>query len=121
MQYRQTGYFFRDLLNAFKLWPIWFRLAQNELKNKYSRSLFGRGWIFLSFGIWAAGVGAVYSKLFGVDMRELSPYICLGFAILVYINAKSTESGYALVNSPGYIKQFNMPKQVYVLKAALVQ
>ncbi|MBS0201246.1 MAG: ABC transporter permease [Proteobacteria bacterium] len=121
MQYRQTGRFFKDVMNSIRLRPVWFRLARNELKTKYSRSIFGRGWIFLSFGIWAAGVGAVYSKLFGVDMHELSPYICLGFALWGYITANITESGYALVNAPGYIKQFNLPKQTYILKAALVQ
>jgi ABC-type polysaccharide/polyol phosphate export permease len=118
---RHLGRFFRDLAASIRLFPIWRFLAVNDLRVRFARSRLGFGWIFLSFAIWAGGVGLVYAQLFQLDATEFVPYLTVGFAIWGYLTASIVESGSAFIVAAGYVKQFNLPKQVYVWRAILSQ
>jgi lipopolysaccharide transport system permease protein len=118
---RQSGRFSRDLVASIRLFRVWGFLAVNDLRVRFARSRLGFGWIFLSFAVWAGGVGLVYARLFELDAKEFVPYLTIGFAIWGYLTSSIVESGSAFIVAAGYIKQFNLPKQVYVWRAILSQ
>jgi ABC-type polysaccharide/polyol phosphate export permease len=114
---RQTGRFFVDTLNATRLWRVWTHLAITDLRSRYARSLLGFGWILATFAIWAAGVGLVYARLFELEVRTFVPFLTIGFAIWGFLTSSLVDSSGAFIGAAGYVKQFNLPKQVYVYRA----
>lgn len=118
---RQTGIFHTDMLRAASLWRLWSYLAINDLRGRFARTLLGYGWVFATFAIWAAGVGLVYARLFELDAREFVPFLTIGFALWGFITASFTDSSGALLNAAGYVKQFDLPKQVYVFRSFFSQ
>jgi ABC-type polysaccharide/polyol phosphate export permease len=114
---RQTGRFLLDTANATRLWRVWTHLAITDLRSRYARSLLGFGWILATFAIWAGGVGLVYARLFALEVRTFVPFLSIGFAIWGFLTASLVESAGAFIGAAGYVKQFNLPKQVYVYRA----
>ncbi|HEY1036867.1 MAG TPA: ABC transporter permease [Pseudoxanthomonas sp.] len=118
---RQSGVFHRDVLNGLRLWRVWGYLAINDLRGKFARSSLGAAWIVVSFAIWAGGVGLIYARLFQLDTRTFVPFLTVGFALWGYITASFVESSGSFLGSAGYVKQFNLPKQVYIYRTLLAQ
>ena len=117
----QTGRFFTDFANAMALWKLWSFLALNDLRARFARTMLSYGWVLATFAIWAAGVGFVYARLFDLDVKEFAPFLTIGFAVWGFIVASFTDSSTAFVGAAGYIKQFNLPKQVYVFRSVFSQ
>lgn len=118
---RQTGNFRRDTLAAASLWSLWSHLAVNDLRGRFARTMLGYGWLLATFAIWAAGVGLVYARLFNLDSREFVPFLTLGFALWGALTASFTESSNSFLGAAGYVRQFNLPKQVYIFRTFLAQ
>ncbi|MEO8346089.1 MAG: ABC transporter permease [Betaproteobacteria bacterium] len=117
----QSGNFLHDLMLAFRRWRVWSYLAVNDLKVRYARSRFGFAWIFISFAVWAAGVGFLYGRLFEIELREFVPFLTIGFAAWGFITGTMVDCGGALISAAGYVKQFNQPKQIYVWRSFATQ
>ncbi len=117
----QSGDFSHDTIVAFRQWRVWGYLALNDLKVRFARSRFGFAWIFISFAVWAAGVGFVYANLFDLKKAEFVPFLAIGFAIWTFLTGTIVECAWALLNAVGYVKQFNRPKQVYVWRVIATQ
>ncbi len=115
------GSFVRDLLLSLRQWRVWTYLAINDLKVRYARSHFGFAWIFISFGVWAAGIGLMYARLFEFDARDFVPFLAIGFAIWGFITGTLVDCGSTLLIAAGYVKQFNRPKQIYVWRGFATQ
>lgn len=118
---RQSGSFDADTLKAFQLWRVWTYLAISDLKVRYSRTMLGFGWLLITFAVWAAGVGFVYARLFNLPASEFVPFLAIGFALWGFLTSSFVDSSNALLGAAGYIKQFNLPKQVYVLRTFVTQ
>jgi ABC-type polysaccharide/polyol phosphate export permease len=118
---RQSGVFHRDVVNGLRLWRVWGYLAINDLRGKFARSSLGAAWIVVSFAIWAGGVGLIYARLFQLDTRTFVPFLTVGFALWGFITASFVESSSSFLGSAGYVKQFNLPKQVYIYRTLLAQ
>jgi ABC-type polysaccharide/polyol phosphate export permease len=118
---RQTGFFIADSLRGLRLWRVWGYLAINDLRGRFARSMLGFAWILVSFAIWAAGVGLIYARLFSLDAKTFVPFLTIGFALWGFISNSFVESSNALINSSGYVKQFNLPKQTYIFRSMLSQ
>jgi len=118
---RQSGVFHRDILNGFQLWRVWGYLAINDLRGKFARSTLGAAWIIVSFAIWAGGVGFIYARLFQLDTRTFVPFLTVGFALWGFVTSSFVESSMSFLGSAGYVKQFNLPKQIYVYRSVLAQ
>jgi lipopolysaccharide transport system permease protein len=118
---RQSGVFHRDVLNGLKLWRVWGYLAVNDLRGKFARSTLGTAWIIVSFAIWAGGVGFIYARLFDLDTKTFVPFLTAGFALWGFITGSFVESSMSFLGSAGYVKQFNLPKQIYIYRAVLAQ
>ena len=118
---RQKGVFQLDTVNALTLWRVWMHLAINDLRGRFARSTLGAAWIVVSFAVWAGGVGFVYARLFELDTRTFVPFLTVGFALWGFITSSFVESSGAFLSAAGYVKQFNLPKQIYVYRSVLAQ
>ena len=118
---RQTGRFLPDLVSSLAYYRIWTFMAVNDLRARFARSRLGFAWIIVSFAVWAFGVGVVYAQLFELKAVDFVPFLTVGFALWGYIVSSIVDSGGAFIISAGYVKQFNLPKQVYVWRLILSQ
>lgn len=118
---RQSGIFHRDALNGLKLWRVWGYLAINDLRARFARSTLGVAWILVSFAIWAGGVGFIYARLFELETSTFVPFLTVGFALWGFITGSFVESSMTFLGAAGYVKQFNLPKQIYVYRSVMAQ
>jgi len=105
-----------QLCIAFKQYRVWAFLGSQDIKTRFSRTKIGPIWIFLNLSIWCLGVGAIYGRLFNQDMSTFLPFLVSGFVLWGFIVGTLVEGGSAFTNAEGYIKQFNLPKQVYLFR-----
>lgn len=107
----------QDNTKAIKLWRVWLYLGFQDIKNRYKKTKIGVYWIFFNILVMMAGVGYIYGRLFNQDIALFLPHLAAGFVIWTFLISAIVEGGNSLLQSEGYVKQFNMPKQVYMLRS----
>jgi len=78
--------------------------------------LLGPAWLVLNLGVFAASVGVVYGIVFKQEMREFLPYMLAGSVIWTFLGSTLSESAGTFLVAEGYIRQFSMPCQIYMLR-----
>lgn len=112
------SYFSYEMSGA-KLWKIWSYLAIRDLRDRYSRTKLGISWVILSLLIWSAGIGLVYGALFTIDRAQFIPYLATGFVCWTLLTGSLLDGASAFTSAEGYIKQFNLPHSVYLLRVTM--
>ncbi len=107
---------FDDLIKAANVWRIWVMLGTTDILKRYRRSRIGPFWITASMAVLVAGLGIVYSGIFGMAMAEYLPYVAVNFVIWGLISALVNDGCSAFLESESYIKHFSLPKSAYVLR-----
>ncbi len=79
-----TG-FFTDLSKSFGQSAMWRELAWQDVKNRYRRSFLGPFWLTIGMLLFIAGLGPLYSQLFGQSMTGYLPYLAIGLMFWNYI------------------------------------
>ena len=79
-------------------------------------SVLGPFWITIATGTMAVALGALYSKLFHLELAEHLPYVTLGLIIWNLINAAILEGADVFVANEGLIKQLPTPLSVHVYR-----
>jgi ABC-type polysaccharide/polyol phosphate export permease len=95
---------------------IWWGLAWQEIKQRYSRSVIGPFWITLSTAVMVAAMGPLYGALLGQSVSSYIQHLAISLIIWSFISATINEAGTVFVGAEGYIKQVALPLSVYVLK-----
>jgi ABC-type polysaccharide/polyol phosphate export permease len=98
-------------LRSFQLWHL---LAWNELSQKYRRSLIGPWWLTLSLGITITAVAVLFSAIYKLDLRQLLPYLCLGYIIWTMVTSIVNEGCLAFIAFKNYIHQARRPLTLYM-------
>ncbi|MGH7900038.1 MAG: ABC transporter permease [Candidatus Binatia bacterium] len=110
-----------DLRAAFASWRVWTALGVADFGLRFRRSFFGPFWIVLNFTILLATVGVLYGSLFDVDHREFLPSVAVGLVVWTFLSSSLADGGATFIQFEGYIKQFTMPKQIYILRILVSQ
>ena len=105
-----------DLTEGFRKRELWLHLGWQDIKQKYRRSVLGPFWITIATGTTAVAMGALYSKLFKLDLAEHLPYVALGLIIWNMINASILEGADVFIANEGLIKQLPTPLSVHVYR-----
>lgn len=95
---------------------IWWGLAWQEIKQRYSRSVIGPFWITLSTGVMIAAMGPLYGALLGQDVSSYIQHLAVSLIIWAFISGSINEAGSVFVGAEGYIKQIALPLSIYVFK-----
>jgi len=105
-----------DITEGFKQRELWGHLGWQDIKQRYRRSIIGPLWITLSMAVTAAGLGLLYSQLFGSPVGTFLPYITVGFIVWNFMNGCLTEGTETFIRNEGLIKHLPAPLTVYALR-----
>lgn len=105
-----------DSFFALKAWSVWVHMGLQDMRNQFRRSRLGVSWVFINLSLMAGGVGYVYGHLFQQDLSTFFPLLISGLILWNFISATIVQGCHTFVISEGYVKQFSMPKQVYILR-----
>jgi len=115
-QSKTLGKAWSDLRAGFMRRELWLHLGWQDIKQRYRRSILGPIWITIATGTTAVAMGALYSKLFHLQLAEHLPYVTLGLIIWNLINASILEGAEVFVANEGLIKQLPAPLSVHVYR-----
>ncbi|HEV7648103.1 MAG TPA: ABC transporter permease [Actinophytocola sp.] len=113
---RSWGRAWEDIAEGVKQRELWGHLGWQDIKQRYRRSVIGPLWITLSMAITAAGLGLLYSQLFGSPIGTFLPYITVGFIVWNFILGCLTEGTDTFIRNEGLIKHLPAPLTVYALR-----
>ena len=105
-----------DLSSGFARRELWLHLGWQDIKQRYRRSILGPLWITIATGTTAVAMGALYSKLFHLQLSEHLPYVTLGLIIWNLINASILEGADVFIANEGLIKQLPAPLSVHIYR-----
>ena len=105
-----------DIREGVKQRELWGHLGWQDIKQRYRRSVIGPLWITLSMAITAAGLGLLYSQLFGAQIQTFLPYITVGFIVWNFMLGCLTEGTETFIRNEGLIKHLPAPITVYALR-----
>jgi ABC-type polysaccharide/polyol phosphate export permease len=103
-----------DLARGFTDWRLWLLLGMNDIRQRYQRSRVGQFWITLSMLVTIVALGAVYSYLFRMSLREYLPSLTLGIVVWALIASMVTEACTVFTGAENYLQQVPMPKSIFV-------
>ena len=106
--------------NIYKARYILISLVIQDLKNKYRYSFLGVIWNFLSPLGLVVILGSVYSIVFNVPAVEFIPYLFSGLLPWIYFTSCADGGAFAFLSSQGYIKQTQVPIEIFPLRVSLV-
>lgn len=105
-----------DFLSSFLRFSTWKTLGYYEVKQRYQRSTLGPWWVTISMLIFVIVIGGVFSKVFSMDHKEYMPYFCSGYLVWIFISTCISESTDLFKSNSGYLKQINLPLNLYIFK-----
>jgi ABC-2 type transport system permease protein len=114
--YRSLGRAIDDIREGIKQRELWGHLGWQDIKQRYRRSVIGPLWITLSMAITAAGLGLLYSQLFGARIQTFLPYITVGFIVWNFMSSCLIEGTQTFIRNEGLIKHLPAPITVYALR-----
>ena len=107
---------FRDLAIGLEKHQLWLHLGWQDIKQRYRRSVLGPLWITIATGTTAVAMGALYAKLFRLELSEHLPYVTLGLIVWALVSASILEGSEVFVANEGLIKQLPTPLSVHVYR-----
>ncbi|OLR91405.1 sugar ABC transporter permease [Actinokineospora bangkokensis] len=107
---------FQDIREGLAARELWGHLGWQDIKQRYRRSVIGPLWITLSMAVTSAGLGLLYSQLFGSPIGTFLPYVTVGFIVWAFILGCLTEGSDAFISNEGLIKHLPAPLTVYALR-----
>ncbi|WP_245614431.1 ABC transporter permease [Actinokineospora inagensis] len=106
----------KDIRDGLAARELWGHLGWQDIKQRYRRSVIGPLWITMSMGVTAAGLGLLYSQLFGVAINTFLPYLTVGFIVWGFVLGCLTEGADSFIANEGLIKHLPAPLTVYALR-----
>ncbi|EKO3435209.1 ABC transporter permease [Vibrio fluvialis] len=108
-----------DCISSLTKWRVFVYLGTQDVKGRYQRTKLGILWPFMTISVWVVGVGVIYGNLFNQDLSAFLPYLASGFVLWGFIQSSLVEGCNSYLSAVGYIKQFNFPTTVYVLRTLI--
>jgi ABC-type polysaccharide/polyol phosphate export permease len=103
-----------DLLEGARAYHIWGRLAWQDIRQRYRRSVLGPFWITISAAAMIGGIGLMYSRLLRQDIDEYIPFLSVGLLVWFFVAALINEACMAFIGAEQLIKQVKLPLTVHV-------
>lgn len=105
----KKNHFHQDFITALKLAPALHYIASTDLRARYKRSILGPFWIVLSLGLGSAGLGIIWSVLWGAPLHEMVPSITVGFLIWIFISSSIIEGSICFTANSGTLQNVKLP------------
>jgi ABC-type polysaccharide/polyol phosphate export permease len=106
----------RDLAaGAARSW-MWTALALQDIKLRYRGSVLGPFWLTISTVIMVAAMGAIYSRLFGMELTTYLPYLTIGLIVWQFVSAVVTEGCGTFLQVESVIQQIPIPFSIHAYR-----
>ena len=105
-----------DLGRGFRSWRLAWALARLDLRNRYRGSVIGPFWMTLSTALMLVGLGFLYSRLFGISLRNYLPHLAVSLVTWNVLAGLVTEACTSLTSAEGIIRQMPLPFTVHALR-----
>ncbi|HEV2510844.1 ABC transporter permease [Bosea sp. (in: a-proteobacteria)] len=105
-----------DLASAVRLAELWLTMGWYDVRQRYSRSVFGPFWLTISLAVFVAGLGITYAALFRVPVATYLPYVTVGMVLWSLVTALLNEGAATFTAATAAIKQMPAPIGIHVLR-----
>lgn len=99
-----------DFVEALNLSWFWLALGWNDILQRYRGSMLGPFWLTITTGIFIAGLGPLYARLFSLDMTKYLPFMAFGVTTWNFITGAINDSCGTFVASSQLMKQMRLPR-----------
>jgi homopolymeric O-antigen transport system permease protein len=103
-----------DFIRGLQMWPIWTRLAWQDVTRRYRRTLIGPYWTSLSYAILIGAMALVFSNLWHMKLSDYLPYLSSGFIAWIFITTIILDGCNVFVMSEAMLKNSILPTSVYI-------
>ena len=111
---RRSG--LRDLALALRCMPLIAFLAWSDLHARYRRTVLGPFWLTLGTAAGTAGLGLIWSELFGLDRAVFVPSLTAGLIMWQLLSGCTTEASTTFWRQAHMIRNVPMPLAVYPIR-----
>lgn len=105
-----------DFCHGIRLAELWLTMGWYDVRQRYSRSVFGPFWVTISLAVFVAGLGITYAALFRVPVMAYLPYVTVGMVLWSLITALLNEGAATFTGATAAIKQMPAPIGIHVLR-----
>ena len=109
----------KDLVRGARMYPVWGRLGWNDVAARYRRTALGPIWIFLAVAITVAGLGTVWSIIFGMSIETFFPYLTAGIIAWSFLSIGVIEGSCTFTGNAGLIKGRALPLSLHAYRQML--
>jgi ABC-2 type transport system permease protein len=103
-----------DLRDGWRARELWWRLAWQEIRHRYRRSLLGPFWLTISAGLGVVVMGPLYGTLLGVETGTYLPHLAVGLVVWQLVAGMATEGCQAFIAAEGFIRNAPLPLTTHV-------
>jgi lipopolysaccharide transport system permease protein len=108
-----------DLRDGLAAKDLWGYLGWQDIRQRYRRTILGPWWLAISTGVLVIALGAVWSEIFGVDMRKFLPYFVIGYVLWMFFTGVINEACTAFTQFQGLILQQRIPFSAYLYRIGM--
>jgi ABC-type polysaccharide/polyol phosphate export permease len=95
---------------------VWTRLAWQEVRQRYRRSMLGPFWLTINTGALLVGMGPLYGRLLGQEFASYFPHLAIGLVLWQLMASIINDSTHVFIAAEPLIKQVQLPLGIHVLR-----
>lgn len=105
-----------DVIEGFRMHPVWRAFAWDQLQHRYRRSMLGLAWIGISFVIFVVAISFFFGGFSEKRANDFIAYVAIGFAAFQFIIGIIVGGCEVFRTSATWIKSAPLPYSIYVYK-----
>jgi ABC-type polysaccharide/polyol phosphate export permease len=105
-----------DFATAFRQVDLWTTMGWLDVRQRYRRSVLGPFWVTLSLAAFVGGLGITYGALFGQNLSDYLPYLCVGIVVWSMLSNFILEGCQTFIGAESVIKQMPGPLSMHAIR-----
>lgn len=106
----------RDMREAFARWPLWTRLAFEEIKDRYHRTWLGYLWITFIFLFQAIIIYIFFNEIRSAYTSNYFEHVAFGFLVFSFIASSITNASTVFTKSSSWLMSSDIPYSLFILR-----
>jgi len=106
----------QDLSGGLRRWRLWTRMALEDIRQRYRRSMLGPLWLSLSMLIMIGSMGVVYAQIFKVSVHNYLPFLAYGLLFWTLLGDIVREGCQCFTQYEGILRQIKLPLSTHVYR-----
>lgn len=107
----------RDVAQGFLRFELWSSLAQDDLRQRYRRTVFGLAWLTFSYLVFITAKIFIFGALNPAPLAWFAAYVTVGFLVWQLLNSFVVDGCTSLINSETWVKGVQLPYSTYFFES----